>query len=414
MISRIVLFALVPLLIAAEPNDADWPQWRGPGATGVADGRKLPVSWSTTENVRWSLKLPGWGASSPIVYGKRVFVTSQTDIDGKKSLLTLCVDRDTGKELWRHDFGLGVEQKTHKSSNLAANTPVATADAVYVAFANSDIAKYSHDGKLLWVNRYMEHFGNPKMAWGYGVSPVVLDDSILFSWNHHSGPSFVIGLDKKTGQFDWKKERPIGTTHATPLVVKHHGQEDILFSGQNRLTAYDAKTHAKLWEYGSGEGMYNGEIVGSPVFADGLVILQLWRESAIHAIRLVGDGKPPEPVWISKKPGPEVPSLLYYRGFVYALMDNGTLVCLDGKTGDECYRERLGVGCYSSPIAGDGRVYLSDKEGTTFVVAAGPEFKVLRTNSLAEKILASPAIAGNELIYRTDSHLYCIGDAKGK
>ena len=138
-----------------KPPPTDWPRWRGPNADGVADGRNLPIRWSQTENIRWSVKLPGWGTSSPVVYGDRVFVTSQVEEGGKKSLLTLCFDRETGKELWRHDFGFGVDQRTHEKSNLAVNTPAVTEDAVYVAFGNADIARYSHDGKLIWVNRYM-------------------------------------------------------------------------------------------------------------------------------------------------------------------------------------------------------------------------------------------------------------------
>jgi hypothetical protein len=174
--------------LANEPGlrSTDWPCWRGSKADGVAEGRKLPICWSQAENVRWSVKLPGWGTSSPVVYGDRVFVTSHWK--EKKSLLTLCFDRKDGKELWRHDFGLGVEQRTHAKSNLAVNTPAVTEDAVYVAFGNADIARYSHDGKLIWVKRYLPHFGDPKMAWGYAVSPLVLDDSVLFPWNHHKGP----------------------------------------------------------------------------------------------------------------------------------------------------------------------------------------------------------------------------------
>jgi outer membrane protein assembly factor BamB len=353
------------------------------------------------------VKLPGWGTSSPVVYGDLMFVTSH--LKDQKSLLTLCFDRKNGKELWRHDFGFGVDQRTHEKSNLAVNTPAVTQDAVYVAFGNADIARYSHDGKLIWVRRYLADFGDPKMAWGYGVSPVLLDDSVLFPWNHHKGPCFLIGLDKKTGEIGWKQERPIGTAHATPLVVEHHGQKDLLVPGQNRLTAFDARTHAELCRYGEGAGPYNGEIISNPVCGDGMVFLQLWRGSKIHAICLNGNGKPAETLWVSKKPGPVEASLLYYRGLVYAWMDNGVLVCLDGETGDELYGESLGAACNSSPIAGDGHVFLSDNHGKTFVVKARREFELLATNQLGERITASPAITGNWLIYRTDSHLYCIG-----
>jgi outer membrane protein assembly factor BamB len=410
----LILFGSTAFPAEPKPPTTDWPRWRGPNADGVADGRNLPLRWSQTENVRWSVRLPGWGTSSPVVYGNRVFVTSQLQEQGKKALLTLCLDRTNGKELWQHDFGFGVDQRTHQKSNLAVNTPAVTEDAVYVAFGNADIARYSHDGKLVWVNRYIPHFGDPKMAWGYGVSPLVLDDSVLFPWNHHKGPCFLIGLDKQTGDIAWKEDRPIGTAHATPLLVEHHGQKDILVPGQNRLTAFDARTHKELWRYGEGEGPFNSEIISSPVYGDGLVFLQLWRESKIHAIRLTGNGKLPEPVWVSKKPGPVESSLLYYRGLVYAWMDDGVLVCLDGKTGGEVYRERLGGACNSSPVASGGHLYLSDNDGKTFVVKAGKAFTLLSTNKLGERITASPAITGNWLIYRTDSHLYCIGQGRGR
>jgi hypothetical protein len=392
----------------------DWPRWRGPNGDGVADGRNLPIRWSRNENIRWSVKLPGWGTSSPVVYGNRVFVTSQVAEPGKKKvLLTLCVDRRNGKELWRHDFGLGVDQHTNEKSNLAVNTPAVTAEALYVAFGNADVARYSHDGQLVWVTRYIPHFRDPKMSWGYCLSPLVLDDSVLFPWNHHKGPCFLVGLDRDTGAIGWKKDRPIGTAHATPLLVEHHGQKDILVPGQNRLTAFDAKTHAELWRYGEGAGPYNGEIIVSPVYGDGMVFLQLWRQSLIHAIRLKPGRQPPERVWVSQKPGPLEPSLLYYRGLVYALMDNGVLVCLDGKTGREHYRERLGNAmCNSSPIAGAGRIYLSDNDGVTYAVQSGAEFKLIGTNQLGERITASPAISGSSLLYRTDSQLFCIEQKK--
>jgi outer membrane protein assembly factor BamB len=337
-----------------------------------------------------------------------VFVTSETDERGRKSLLTLCYDRGSGTELWRDDFGLGVNQRTHEKSNLAVNTPAATGDALYVAFGNADIAQYTHAGQLVWVTRYMEIFGDPKMAWGYGVSPVVLADSVVFPWDHHRGPCYLIGLDKNTGEIEWKKDRPIGTSHSTPLVVNHHGQTDLLVSGKNRLTAFDAKTRTELWQYGEGEGPFNGEIIVSPLYGDGLVFLQLWRKSLIHAIRLMPERRPPETVWISEKPGPVEPSMLYYRGLLYCLMDNGVLSCFDGQSGAEYYRHRLGGECNSSPIANNGRIYVSNNQGQTFVIRAGKEFELLSTNQLGERITASPAISGKLLIHRTDSRLYCI------
>jgi outer membrane protein assembly factor BamB len=219
-----------------------------------------------------------------------------------------------------------------------------------------------------------------------------------------------MGLDKQSGRIAWKKERPIGTSHATPLIVKHHGQTDILVSGKNRLTAFDAATKNQLWEYGEGQGPFNGEIIVSPVYGDGMVFLQLWRQSAIHAIRLSPEGRPPTRVWISEKTGPQEPTPVYYQSLLYVLMDNGVLACLDGKTGEEVYRVRVGGACNSSPIASGGYVYLSDNDGITYVVKAGRKFELVATNKLGERITASPAIAGDQLFYRTDSHLYCIAE----
>ena len=400
-----------PSVASGKPltESANWPHWRGPNADGIADGMDLPLNWSASKNHLWSVTLPGWGTSSPVVFRNRVVVTSETEDGEKHSLLTLCFDLETGQELWRHDFGFGVNQNTHEKSNLAVNTPAFTEDALYVAFGNADIARYSHDGKLSWVKRYIPDYGDPKTAWGYAVSPVVVDDAVIFPWDHHTGPCYLIGLDKVLGNTAWKKDRPIGTAHATPLVVQHHGQRDLLVPGKNRLTGFDATTHDELWSYGEGEGPYNGEIIVSPVYGDGVIFTQLWRQSPIHAIRLMPNGQRPEVVWINEKPGPVEPSLLYYRGLLYVLMDNGVLRCLDGATGKELYRERLGGDFNSSPIAGDGRIYLSNNDGRTFVVAAGREFKLLATNELGERITASPAVVSRAIIYRTDSHLYRIG-----
>lgn len=390
-------------------NQNDWPQWRGPNSNGVVSDRPLPTRWNRSENIIWSTRLPGWGTSSPVVFGDQIIVTTEMVDKEQKHLLTLSLDRKTGHERWRHDFGPGTKQSAHKKSNLAVNTPAIAEGGIYVAFGNADIARYSLDGRLKWVNRYIPLFGDPKMSWGYSPSPVVLGDSILFPWDHHTGPCFLIGLNKQSGEIAWKLDRPIGTAHATPLLVQHHQQQDILVPGKNRLTAYDARTHRELWQFGEGEGPFNGEIIVSPVYGDGLIFLQLWRQSRIYAIRLKPDGNGPERVWESESPGGIEPSLLYYQGLLYVLMDNGVLICFDGSNGKEEYRERLGGDCNSSPIACNGHIYCSNNEGVTFVIKAGRKFELVASNELHERITASPAISGEDLVYRTDSQVFLIG-----
>ena len=395
--------------LAAEPATGDWSQWRGPNGAGIGDKQKPPVVWSRTKNVAWSAKLPGVGFSSPVVYRERIYLTAQADDGGRRSLLTLCYDLATGEERWRHDFGYGFNQGYHQKSNLAAPTPAVAADGVYVSFANAEFAKYTHDGNLLWTNRLVPQFGDPKTSWGWGASPLLLPDSVLFAWDHHAGPCYLLGLDRQTAKIAWKVDRPIGTSHSTPLVVSHHGQTDLLVPGKHRMTAFDRDSHKELWVYGDGAGPYNGEIIVSPVYGDGVVYTQIWRRSAIHALKLRGRGQPPEVLWVSDKPGPQESSLLYYRGQLYAWLDNGVLVCYDGKTGVERFRERLGGECNASPVGADGRVYVSNNAGQTFVVAAGPAFKLLATNELGERHSASPALVDDRMLLRTDSTLWCVG-----
>lgn len=389
----------------------DWPQWRGPRADGVADNPDLPIHWSRTENVAWSVELPGWGTSSPVVYGDRVFVTSQVEQDGKKSLLTLCYRKSDGQELWRHDFGFGYDQPTHQKSNLACCTPTVTEDGVFVCFGNAEVARYSHDGELKWITRLVPLLGKPHTSWGFGSSPVILPDAVLVPFEHHAEPCYLVGLDKQTGEIAWKISRGIGTNYTTPLLIEQDGRSLILTTGKHRLTAFDAETHEQLWQYGEGEGPFNGEIVVSPVFGAGVIFTQLWRQSPIHALRLNADGSY-TPLWVSDKPGPQEPSLLYYQGLLYALMDNGVIVCSDALTGSEVYRKRIGGSCNSSPIAVNGHIYFSNNDGQTFVVRAGRQYELVATNDLGERITASSAIAGRQLFYRTDSHLFCIGNAE--
>lgn len=394
----------------ANTGSADWSQWRGPHAAGVSVSGSPPLHWSRTEGVSWSAELPGWGTSSPVVRGSQVFITSQTGDAEKPVLWMLCLDRSDGHEVWKRSLEPGLNQRTHEKSNLAVNTPLVTADAVYVAFGNAQIARYSLDGEQLWQREYLRDFGDPRMAWGYSISPLLVDGTIVFGWDHHTGPCFLLGLDPQSGQTAWQKDRPIGTAHATPLLVTGDGGEWLLVPGKNRLTAFDARTRDEMWVYGEGSGPYNGEIISSPVADQGVVYLQLWRQSPIHAIRLNPDGAPPTPLWVSESPGPVEPSLLVYQGHVYAWLDNGVLACLDAQTGAECYRHRLGGEANSSPVAADGRIYVSNTEGKTFVVRGGSEFELLATNDLEERITASPAVLGNQLLIRTDSRLWWLGN----
>ena len=391
---------------AADQESPDWSQWRGSMGSGVSATACPPTSWGASSNVRWRTDVPGHGHSSPVVRHGRVFITTQIDEGTRKQLLTICYSLQTGAEIWRHDFGFGLDQPTHATSNLAANTPYVTDYEVLVAFGNAELAAYSLDGQLRWVERLVGRFGNPREAWGWGASPVVYGKDVLFLWDHHAGPCKLLGLSVADGQVAWEIDRAIGTCHATPLVVQRPNRVIFLVSGKNRLTAYDAASRQQLWQFGEGSGPFNGEIIVSPVCQQDVVFTQLWRKSPIHAIRLKPDDSPPELLWTSAKPGAEQPSLLVYQGMLYAIGDNGVLTCYEALSGRECFHRRLDGEFRSSPVAANHNIYFTNTSGTTFVIAAGDKYVLLASNCLSEAIVASPALTSDSIISRTDAALW--------
>ncbi len=443
---------LVPalLLIAAAmagpaPNDADknWPQWRGPHATGAATSGSPPVEWSEDQNLHWKVAIPGKGSSSPVLWGERIYLTTvvptgkkieppprpepepepqpQGDRPGRRGrrgfrrnmapptevqrFVVLAIDRQTGQTVWEKTVEETVPHEgTHQTGSFAAGSAVTDGENIYAFFGSRGLYCLDTQGNVKWKKALGKM--TIKLSFGEGASPVLRGQTLVIPWDHE-GDSFIVALNKETGDELWRAERDEITSWTTPLVVEHEGTAQVVTSATRKVRSYDLSDGKLLWEL---TGMTNNTIP-SPVSEDGIVYLTSgFRGSALMAVRLAeakGDITGSEAIlWGLDRDTPYVPSPLLYGGILYLLKGNtGILSAFNAKTGERHYQQRLeGLGnIYASPVGAGGRVYITDREGNTVVVKAGPEPEVLATNSLEDGFDASMAVAGDEIYLRGNS-----------
>lgn len=380
---------------------ADWPQFRGPNGTAVADGAALPVKWSATENVRWKTELPGRGLSNPVIAAGRVYVTACSGYQENR-LHVLCLDRATGKKLWERQLAATGNTTCNPKTCMAAPTPVTDSRRVFALFATGDLAAFDRDGNLLWYRALVRDYPDVTNQVGLASSPVLAGETLLLPLDN-AGDSFIAGLDAASGKNRWlvKRDRDINWT--TPLVRTEGGRAEALFLTGKELLAVDAATGRKRWAY-RGEGLNSS---ASPIAADGFVILPGGVALQPPAI----EGSEPAVVWTANKLRAGYSSHLFYRGRIYVLNSAGILHCADAADGNILWSQRVKGPFWASPVAGDGKVYVVNEAGTIAVVeAGGKEGRVLATNNMGESILATPAIADGAIFLRSDRHLYCVGD----
>jgi outer membrane protein assembly factor BamB len=443
---RAFAFSIVTfILLVPEAIAEDWPQWRGPSSNGVSSESGLPTQWGPGENIAWKVSLAGIGASSPIVWGDRVFVTSQkgriplrgdtypqlarddqalasqeNPIGGRRTdegqadeevfLIVESFRRSDGEKLWEYRTrATGEFPQLHEKHNLATPTPVTDGKLVYAWFGTGQLVALDMEGKLVWTRHIGKEYAPFTTNWGHGSSLTLYKD-ILILLCDHTQDSYLLSLDKNSGKERWKVDRGKGKiSHSTPLVIQGPLGAEVIINSSEHIDAYDPADGKFLWQAGS----KRQTPIPTPVFQNGVIYLvRGYRNSDFLAIRPGGRGDVSESniLWRAPSGASYVPSILYYDGLIYVTNEVGIVTCADASTGKTVWRQRLGGIFFASPVAGDGKVYWISETGETFVLQAGREPKILAKNKLDERMIASPAISNGHIFLRSDGSLFCIGE----
>ncbi|MBI3404818.1 MAG: PQQ-binding-like beta-propeller repeat protein, partial [Acidobacteria bacterium] len=418
-----------------------WPGWRGgPEARGVSSETGIPDTWSTTQNVAWKTPIPGRGHSSPVIWDKRVFLTTGVEgevipnmqvavlkdykedeakhpdsVDGNRTydLRVLCLDRDSGKILWEQTAFHGVPYDfRHRFNTYASPTPVTDGKAVYAYFGTEGLYAYDFTGRQLWK----AEIGKFSAAGvGIGNSPVLYKDKILLQIDFGEGEkSFIAAYDTKTGKELWRTPRKIQLSWSTPVVVETGQRAELVAIGNERIIAYDPESGKELW---STIGLENNA-VNTSLQGFGMVIAYTgYPGRKILAIKTGGSGDVTESniAWKQDRFTAYIPSGILYGDLAYFITGRGIMTALDAKSGEVKYsngRVPVPATFTASPIAYDNKILLLSEDGDGFVIQAGDTYKVLRTNSLGEPIFSTPAAAAGKLFIRSEKNLWCISGKK--
>lgn len=431
------------LLASVRLSAADWPQWRGPSSQGISAEKGLPVRWNPKQNIAWKVTLAGFGASSPIVTGEIVIVTSQVGsystrggnprlarddqslaarehamsgtrmasaVSGALFLAVEAFRRADGKRLWEYRIpATGERPENHEKHNLATPTPVTDGERVYAWFGNGQVSAVDLTGRELWRRHLGEQYGSFLNDWGHGSSPALYKDILILLCDHRPA-AYLLALDKRTGAQRWKVDRGSGrVSHSTPVVVAGPNGDELIVNSSERIDAFDPATGKLLWYAGS----ERQTPIPSVVFDEGAIYMSRgYRNSDILAIRAGGSGDVTTSHlrWRMPNGGSYVPSILQYQGLLYMTNEVGVVTCADAATGQKVWQKRLGGIFFASPVAGDGKVYMLSETGEMFVLRAGREGEVIATNDLGERFVASPAISGGRVYLRSDGTLFAVGD----
>ncbi len=413
---RLVWCATLLLCLATVVHAENWPQWRGPNQDGVVLSKGYPTSWSEDTGTVWKVKLPGWGTSTPAIWEDHIFVTGEED---SKNVL-ICLDRK-GQKQWQVAFGPSAGNRNSKASG-ANPSPITDGTYVYVYFRSGDLACVDFVGHVVWQMNVQETHGPDRLNWDLGTSPVLTTNNVVIAVMHQ-GPSYLLALDRRTGEQVWKQERDLGApaesrdSYTTPLVLDEGGQEALVVLGADHVTANNADTGAEIWRFGglNPEGRRNFRQIASPVATEEFIIAPYARGETLVAIRRGGKGDitATHQAWIVYNLAGDVPTPVAHDGNLYLCGDRGDVACLEVATGKELWKERLPRNRYpysASPILAGGNLYLTREDGTTFVLRVGDTSELIATNVLRENTYATPAFVDGRVILRTSDYLFCIGD----
>ena len=438
------LFALgilVTMIIGLQAEEtANWPQFRGPGARGVAKGKGLPTTWSTTENVKWCVPVPGRGWSSPVIWGDKVFLSSaistgkektvkkglyfggneQTPSPNQHRWMIYCFSFESGEKLWEQEANVGKPlTPRHIKNNYAPETQVTDGNLIYTYFADQGLFANDLDGELKWKRKMKAY--KTRYNWGSAASPALHDD-FIYILNDNEQNSFIEAIDKNTGETSWRRDRNEKSNWSTPFVWKNSLRTEIITVGTGKTRSYGLDG-TLLWEFVADMSSIT---IATPFTAHGLLYITSGyvgdKHKPIYAIQPGGKGtinlKKNRPVdksivWRQPNAAPYNPSTLVYNDLLYVLYDFGFLACFNAKTGEEIYgkvrvRERQRTPFTASPWAYNNKVFCLSEDGDCFVYKAGRKNELLHINKLDELCMATPGIARGSLFIRTASKLYRI------
>ena len=434
-----LMFATTVLCVAAGASqDAEWPQWRGPGGAGVAHETRVPLEWSPTTNVAWKTEIAGRGHSSPVVWGRRVFLTTSirgehvpgrrapvhpgfdgkpgyvhpdsTDVDYKYALQVLAIDADSGRIVWERTAYDGVMlDDRHRKNTYASSTIATDGTLVYAFFESAGLYCYDVDGTLKWHTSLGPIV---KAGMGPGTSPIIFERLLILQCDQEMGEgSALVAVDRFTGKEAWRVARSNRRSWATPMIVRTPRRVELIASGAESVVAYDPATGKELWRAGGVES----HPIPSPVAGHGMVFVTAGSQAKrAYAIRVGGTGdvtNTPFVAWKYAKGTAYVPSPILHGRYLYLMTDKGLLTCLDAVTGEVQYeggRVPVPATFTASPIAIGDRLLLTSEDGDTFVVKAGAAHEVLATNPIGEPVYASLAVARGTIFIRGEKHLFAI------
>lgn len=441
--TRRMLIAVCWLSASALASAQNWPSFRGPAASGVADGTPTAVTWNaaTGENVLWKTPVPGVAVSSPIVWGERVYVSTAVSSDASAGIRTglygdvepakdvskhtwklVALDARSGKVAWERVAHEGIPKtKRHPKSSQATATPVTDGRHVIVSFGSEGLYAYDVDGKLLWTRDLgvlnAGWFYDPDYEWGVGSSPIIWKNMVIVQCDIQKG-SFLAAFDVATGRPIWRTEREEIPSWSTPAIFEHDGRAELVTQATTFIRGYDAATGKELWRLGG-----NSEItIPTPIVGPGFIIvtngyrgvqpIYAIKPGASGDISLKGDKTTSEFIaWSTNRGGPYIPTPVIYGDHLYVLQVNGVLAAYDVRTGQRVYQERVaGGGSFSaSPVAADGKLYLTSEDGDIHVVKAGAKYELLGTNAMGQVIMATPAISNGVIYVRGLKDVFAVG-----
>lgn len=391
------------LPVVLPPNGGgDWPRWRGPSGQGTSADTGLPHAWDAGSNVAWKTEIPGSGNSSPVVWGQRIYLT--TAYDGGKRRALVCLDRGSGKILFEKPTPTtDPQKKIVPKTGYAAATPATDGERLVAFLGNVGVVCFNMEGGVIWRKELPPFEGSH----GTGASPIIWRDLVILMQEQNGGPSFGIALDKNSGDERWSFERDSALGWCSANIVSVSGRDQLLYAAKHTVLGIDPTSGDEIWQCAGP----THEVVPTIVSGHGFVYSTSGRSGPTLAIRPDGSGDvtATHVGWRSSRGGPHVPSPVLWKDLLYLMNDTGILSCLDAKSGDRVYQQRLQGRFTASLVAGDDKIYATSESGDTYVIRYGREYELLSSNSIGEGVLASPAIVGGQLFLRGETHLFSIG-----